>query len=201
MIGLNRRRAMGDALPYDAEIEYLESDGNQFIDTNYIPTGTDNEFEISFRYLGYVNIDPTNPSFAQIFYAFISSNHLMYRIIIRKSDSASNIYNGNIYNAGNLILSKNIDYIVKANSSNIIVNNVYINWAFVSGQTNTAKIRILKTDTKARIKSFKWVKGNNVMFDMIPVRVGQVGYMYDKVSGQLFGNSGTGNFILGNDVN
>ena len=23
---------------------------------------------------------------------------------------------------------------------------------------------------------------------------------YDKVSGQLFGNSGTGNFILGNDI-
>ena len=36
--------------------------------------------------------------------------------------------------------------------------------------------------------------------DLIPVRVGNVGYMYDKVSGQLFGNSGTGNFILGPDV-
>jgi hypothetical protein len=35
--------------------------------------------------------------------------------------------------------------------------------------------------------------------DFIPVRVGNVGYMYDKVSGQLFGNSGTGNFILGPD--
>lgn len=37
--------------------------------------------------------------------------------------------------------------------------------------------------------------------DLIPVRVGTVGYMYDRVSGQLFGNSGTGNFILGNDKN
>ena len=36
--------------------------------------------------------------------------------------------------------------------------------------------------------------------NFIPVRVGNVGYMYDKVSGQLFGNSGTGNFILGPDV-
>ena len=35
----------------------------------------------------------------------------------------------------------------------------------------------------------------------IPVRVGQVGYMYDRVSGQLFGNQGTGNFILGEDKN
>ena len=37
--------------------------------------------------------------------------------------------------------------------------------------------------------------------DFIPVRVGQVGYMYDKVSGQLFGNAGTGVFIVGPDKN
>lgn len=37
--------------------------------------------------------------------------------------------------------------------------------------------------------------------DFIPVRVGNVGYMYDKVSAQLFGNAGTGDFILGPDKN
>ena len=36
--------------------------------------------------------------------------------------------------------------------------------------------------------------------NFIPVRVGQVGYMYDTVSGQLFGNDGTGDFILGPDI-
>lgn len=40
----------------------------------------------------------------------------------------------------------------------------------------------------------------DIIISLIPVRVGNVGYMYDKVSGQLFGNSGTGNFILGPDV-
>ena len=43
--------------------------------------------------------------------------------------------------------------------------------------------------------------GNNIKYDLLPVRVGQTGFMYDKISGQLFGNSGSGNFILGNDVN
>ena len=42
-------------------------------------------------------------------------------------------------------------------------------------------------------------KGGSLVRDYIPVRVGQVGYMYDKVSGQLFGNSGTGDFVLGPD--
>ena len=36
--------------------------------------------------------------------------------------------------------------------------------------------------------------------DFIPVRVGNVGYMYDRVSGRLFGNAGTGAFGYGNDL-
>ena len=35
---------------------------------------------------------------------------------------------------------------------------------------------------------------------VIPVRVGNVGYMYDRVTRKLFGNAGTGNFTLGPDV-
>ena len=41
--------------------------------------------------------------------------------------------------------------------------------------------------------------GDSLLLDLIPVRKGQVGYMYDRVSGQLFGNAGTGDFILGAD--
>lgn len=39
-----------------------------------------------------------------------------------------------------------------------------------------------------------------VIRDYLPVRVGQVGYLYDRISGQLFGNVGSGEFILGPDV-
>jgi hypothetical protein len=45
-----------------------------------------------------------------------------------------------------------------------------------------------------------WQSGT-LLHDLIPVRVGQVGYMYDRVSGELFGNAGTGAFTLGNDKN
>ena len=41
---------------------------------------------------------------------------------------------------------------------------------------------------------------DNTLYDLIPVRVGTVGYMYDRVSGQLFGNLGADDFILGPDV-
>jgi hypothetical protein len=36
--------------------------------------------------------------------------------------------------------------------------------------------------------------------DLLPVRCGTVGYMYDRVSGTLFGNDGTGGFVVGADV-
>ena len=35
--------------------------------------------------------------------------------------------------------------------------------------------------------------------DLIPVRKGNIGYLYDKVSGKLFANQGTGTFTLGPD--
>lgn len=35
--------------------------------------------------------------------------------------------------------------------------------------------------------------------DYIPVRVGQTGYLFDNVSKQLFGNAGTGAFVIGPD--
>ena len=51
-----------------------------------------------------------------------------------------------------------------------------------------------------RFKSFKMWRNNVLLRDFIPVRIGQVGYMYDKVSNKFFGNVGTGSFTLGPDV-
>jgi hypothetical protein len=35
---------------------------------------------------------------------------------------------------------------------------------------------------------------------MIPVRKDGVGYMYDRITKKLYGNAGTGSFILGADA-
>jgi len=43
----------------------------------------------------------------------------------------------------------------------------------------------------------KIYENNLLVRDYIPVKVNEIGYMYDKVSGQLFGNTGTGTFIIG----
>ena len=67
----------------------------------------------------------------------------------------------------------------------------------------TQKLRLFfgyNANTQAKIASYKHIKNGQTVIDFIPVRVGNVGYMYDKVSRQLFGNNGTGNFILGPDI-
>ena len=51
-----------------------------------------------------------------------------------------------------------------------------------------------------RLYGAMFEKEGETIRNFIPVRKGDVGYMYDLVSGQLFGNSGTGNFILGPDI-
>lgn len=60
--------------------------------------------------------------------------------------------------------------------------------------------KIYTGNANVRCYSFVIKDGNgSKVLDFVPVRVEQVGYMYDRVNGQLFGNSGTGDFILGPD--
>lgn len=56
------------------------------------------------------------------------------------------------------------------------------------------------TSYPIKFHSFRIKKNDTIMYDLIPVRVGAVGYMFDKISRQLFGNNGTGDFILGPDI-
>ena len=51
-----------------------------------------------------------------------------------------------------------------------------------------------------RIYMFKFTNNSTLVRDMIPVRIGNVGYMYDRISCKLFDNAGNGQFILGPDV-
>ena len=53
--------------------------------------------------------------------------------------------------------------------------------------------------SKIRIYNAKVKSDGKVILDVIPVKINSIGYMYDRVSRQFFGNTGTGDFILGPD--
>lgn len=199
-------------LPYDAEIEYLESTGTQWIDTlEYGDLNTEAELCVSFNVI-------SNTYGCCVFGARKSATEKNYSAILGRADTNLNI---DIYNyqvsrctqsiTKNIIYTIHIDKNVRSLSANgeiIKSNTSVVNTPFTTERT----IKIGYTDPlsnwydltenlKGKVYSC-YIKKNGILVrDLIPVRVGTTGYMYDKISGQLFGNSGTGNFILGADKN
>lgn len=185
-------------LPYDAEIEYLQSSGTQYIDINIFGNGL-LEYEIKYLWtsgdykyvLGAQESDSVNRfslmtgtwSNRRIYYNNGGSSNEKYYTITAAEQAAP-------------IISRKVYY------------DIFLNTArkgYFSAVTYTTPVTISvfakhqgTTYGYGFVGRLYYLKIGNL--DLIPVRVGQVGYMYDKVSGELFGNSGTGSFTLGPDV-
>ena len=176
----------GQHLPYDAEVEYLESTGTQYLNPS-ISYWADFEIVCNLR---------TNSSNVTL---FCGNNNRLER------DSAANPYwkfrsSSGMYTSTVLITEKHtltwrkgiisVDGIAVKN-----LNKPYQTGSlYISGFPSTQYPCIFY-----RIKFYD--SADTLVRDFIPVRVGQVGYLYDRVSGQLFGNAGTGAFVVGPDVN
>ena len=195
---LNRRRYMGggSSLPYDAEIEYLESNGTQYIDTGIIAdNGVLVEMKAAFV-SGNIPIVGVNTNGNIISVAFYTTRY------VTTYKGGTQIYNtvnpryGTFFDL--YFDTRGLDYIVKWNESKKY--NTQTNFTISSSDS----IKLFTIDginiSNSRVKTLRLTdSNNNVVFDAKAVRVGQTGYLYDKVSGKLFGNAGTGDFILGND--
>jgi hypothetical protein len=192
-------------LPYDAEIEYLESTGTQYIDTLFKANTTTTQFKCKIIPL---NISTTqgifgsrntvNSATTDACNIFIISNTFRLDWVCGTSINASfNISNNTEYEIS-IIRGKAIingTTITNSNTSSINQNYNFLIGNFTNGSNTT-----YSTGFIGKIKYAQLYNNNSLIHDFIPVRKGNIGYMYDKVSGQLFGNSGTGSFILGPDT-
>lgn len=188
--------------PYDTEVEYLESSGNQWINTGYIPKGQDNDIYCSFMPLAILE------SNGALFAAFTAGGYNCYRALLMPNEVIS-VWNGDeALDAGastKCTLEDKHTLLVKRDSifefdgqqiqmgKHISKENEEPLYLFRNTPTSSGNLRPLV----GRIYYFKWVKGDNVILDLIPVSKDGEGYMYDRVSGKMFGNSGSGKFILG----
>ena len=196
-------------LPYDAEVEYLESTGTQYINTGVCPTDQTGievvmyvpSYETSQQGHWFWGVAETNRRLG-IFYNQNINNVTFHRGNSSKA-LALRLYQGkitfsNINDRKTLIITNN------NNSSSFVTTNnsfeaqytIYLFTVNVNGSPASANNK-----PGTRISQCKLYQGNSLVRDMIPVRVGTTGYMYDRVSGQLFGNAGTGDFIVGPDKN
>lgn len=189
-----RRRYGGKVLPYDAEVEYLESTGTQWIDTG-----------INLRQILHTTMDvmitkgiTTNSCLCGL---FVDSSYPRYQLYINGNQQWATLTttNAQYYNYSGITagasVSKNTRYTPTLNS--LQVQNYDMTIYLFARNHSSNKL----ATNGLRMYSCNIVDDNNVKLrDFIPVRVGQVGYMYDKVSRQLFGNQGTDAFIVGPDV-
>ena len=190
---LERRRAMmGVYKPYDAEVEYLQGSGTQYLDTGlYGNLDTKEEVSVNLSSLScfVCGVRASNDNGITMF-ATSNGTQRFGNKSITQSWSANT----------NLLISINKDYFIYNGNSAILntttsfttSDTIHLMWAGYQAQTTAIM--------KGKLYYAKIWSGGTLIFDGIPVRVGTTGYMYDKVSGQLFGNAGTGDFILGNDI-
>jgi hypothetical protein len=190
---------MGNAVvyrpAYDAEVEYLESDGNSYIDTGlkvsselgilaHIQNSQDKD---GWVFGGNDSVGNKELSFApknelnQSLWRFDSYITQLNALNSASIYELSNIQNHNVLKIGESTYTA-------TNSTFESQNNLSL---FARGSGPLKGVRIY---------DFKIYQNSTLVRDFIPVRIGTTGYMYDKVSRQLFANAGTGRFVLGNDV-
>lgn len=193
LLNMSCSRVMGGkSLPYDAEIEYLESSGTQWIDTGVIPTSTiHTQVYKSFTELSNNNSGDGVYSGSIRFHDGLFSSKFHFGIGGADSYVNTIAWNSNrhlfeLSGSGYAKLDGNVYNISKGLSTYSLSFTLFRR----NGLTQFAKEQIVYC---------KIYQEDILIRDFIPVRVGNVGYMYDKVSGQLFGNAGTGSFILGAD--
>ena len=185
-------RKMMNLLPYDAEVEYLESTGTQWIDTGYTKSQCP-YFSLDVQPL-ITNVD------SGMFGAYTDGYTVQqYLGRWRWFDNGWTLTDIPVDITRTTNITKNangwfVDGEITKTSSSLIGNsslvlfgvNVYNS---VNSGTKSLRVNQLSLFDKKSI----------LVADFIPIRKGNIGYMYDRVSGQLIGNAGTGEFIIGPD--
>ena len=184
----------GAPLPYDAEVEYLESTGTQWIDTGIMPTRTIKsvfDYQLTSQTAG-----------RGLFGSYETSKHYY---IYQNSATAFEVGFGG--NESNAFMSDLYLHEIEFNNLTVLVDGktVYTGDSYFASYKYTLPLFTIRSGntiyegSSAKIFYLEIYDDGVLVRDFIPVRVVTVGYMYDRVSGQLFGNAGTGEFIIGPD--
>lgn len=191
---------------YDAEVEYLESTGTQYIDTG-----------ISMASNSAVPLKVSVDSYGVCEHGIIHNNVAAgtWLGVAAMTSTTMRIYKDNYNTKITREYSSTRNTRVWDGASGYYENGVLTD-SFTAGvgsdditgiHWHLGRLYDFYTGTPRvnnppgyRIYSAQmWVNGVLVR-DFIPVRKNGVGYLYDKVSGKLFGNAGTGAFLYGEDT-
>lgn len=183
---------------YDREIEYLESTGTQYIDTGIDFIYGVNEIEI------YLDVRFNSSSKRQLMgsngYGYLGINVNDY---FESSCGVTTIQRDFDFHKLKLIISPstvNVSFTVDSTTITAgytLTSYIYRCYLFALGGRDNAAASFF---CDACIKRAYIIVDNKKVRDFVPVRVGTTGYLFDRVTCQLFGNAGTGSFVLGPDM-
>ena len=205
LINLRNALMAGKRLPYDAEVEYLECAGTSSV-FPYINTGIVGDSNTTYEAMLWRNTRSTNECaigswnsgntrcwvayyFGNKFYlgmgAQVNSDgapqpNVWYKQILKIESSNFNLY---------------VDDELTATVPQTTFTSSQPLYIGAMNSSGTASFYF-----RGRFGAVKIYQNGVLVRDFIPVRKGAVGYLYDRVSGKLFGNAGTGDFVLGPDV-
>ena len=185
--------------PYDAEVEYLESTGTQYIDIGIVPDASTG-----------ISVICESSSSADTYVAGLreTSGNTRWGI----GHDTNGYYYGyggfgaSIVNSTKVTASLNWKADGKFSVTDGVISNSLTLPTFSFVPTLNVRlfgaIRTYSTPYKwsGKIYGVKISQGADIIMDMKPVRIGNIGYMYDRITGALLGNNGTGDFLLGRDV-
>lgn len=180
-------------LPYDAEVEYVQFNGKQAIETGIIVNETD-AINIDMKFLSETGYNYNEAFIANdgVSTIFFRSNESATRIYVRfGSVTTRNFSYGSIASRHLYSLKKGI---LEADGNVLYSSVVYTAMPNRALRIGTGGDYVLMGEVYA---FYITDSNNDRRVDLIPVRVGTAGYMYDRVSGTLLGN---GDLIAGPDV-
>lgn len=196
MIGKGERK-----LPYDADVEFLQNVGSSYILTDYIPTGSNIKFQGKFHVDGY------SGAYAGWFGAYSGESYSAYRIFRGNTDNTKLYFTcGARANNSGVLSGVALDttYEFELTRTTLKANSLSRVYSPSNGSGNTNKLKIFTANgtvfTYGKLYYLKVFDGNSLICDFIPVRVGEVGCLYDKVSKRLYFNAGSGDFLIGGDL-
>ena len=200
---LMRRRAVMNAdraLPYDARVEYLGSTNSrtQWIDTGIIPQ-SDDVITIEYK-----DLNGTSSSYNRFF--GVSSGPASRNLYLQTRNSKTFSCIGNTSSVDTLIdpidTNWHVIQIDLANRKATVDGGSPITVGTFSSTTYPLFLFGLNSSGSCINRPYIRVKRFSISdkLNLLPVRVGTVGYMYDTVSGHLFGNDGSGSFTVGQDI-
>ena len=210
-MNIGSKEIFGDVRPYDCQVEYLKSTGTQWIDTGIKSSGEmEVEVELHTQYVGFISNNCYYVYGYDPYYIGQTSRETAVMIGGGTQNSAARCcsYGGDIFFQANYPwpnektvakikdLKFSIDDVVHytfSSKKSFTGGNCYL---FACNQPGTDQV----SNPNMSCYGCKIWLSKQLVRNFVPVKKDEIGYMYDKVSGELFGNAGTGKFILGPDV-